>query len=69
MYHFVGDCSSTKETTTATTTTTTTTEKYQLVRLVGNAISNTKKDMTSVRPRGRNLCVIKSSRKQPTQHK
>lgn len=40
---------------------TTPTEKYQLVRLVSNAISNTWKHMTTVRPRGRNLCVRKAA--------
>lgn len=46
-----------------TTTTTTTTKKYLLVRLVSNAISNTRKDKPAVIPKIENLNVIESARK------
>lgn len=52
MYHLVGDCRRTaKGGKTAT-------KKYLLVRLVSNAISITRKDMTTVRPKEENLCVL-----------
>lgn len=55
MYHLVGDCSSTA------TEKKTTTKKYLLVRLVSNAISNTRKDMTAVRSKEEHLCVMEKS--------
>ncbi len=59
MYHLVGDCGSTAK----EKPTTTTTKTLLLVRLVSNAISNNRKDMTAVISNKENLCVIESARK------